>query len=79
MLSVEDIRRSNLPANRANLAFGISILIFEILTLFIYGFFMDFVYEGDQIFDGHGPFLVFTLSLMTLVGIHFFIQVLGSY
>jgi hypothetical protein len=34
----------------------------------MYGFFIDYVFISDEIFDGYGPFLVFALGIMTLVG-----------
>lgn len=68
MLSVEDTRRPNFPTFRANLAFGISALVFEVLMLFMYGFFMEYVFIQSDTFDGYGPFLVFALALMVLVG-----------
>lgn len=75
MLSVEDIRRPNFPTYRTNLTFGIAVLVFEVVMLFMYGFFMDYVFMGDNIFDGYGPFLVFALALMTLVGNRWHMQV----
>lgn len=77
MLAVEDIRKPNISTFRGTVAFGIAALVFEVLMLFMYGFFIDFVYASNTVFDGYGPFLVFALALMTLVGTSRFIQALG--
>ena len=78
MLSVHNTRSPSFPTFRTTLAFGITALIFELLMLFIYGFFIDYTFISSKVFDGFGPFLVFALGILVLVGTSVIIQASGS-